>query len=189
MPPLSRADARRLAEEVRREYGYSPRDVFDPWAVAGSYGITVVPLTRCGGPNDAVRHFTGPRREALSAFLVPDGTGWVIGENDSHDLVRRRANVSHELGHVLCEHRGTSLLLPDGNCRDGNPTREREAHEVMGELLVPSTAVIGMVVRGVDDDRIADHFRVSVQMARWRANVSGARQIAARARNRRRRTG
>jgi hypothetical protein len=59
----------------------------------------------------------------------------------------------------------------------------------MGELLVPSTAVIGMVVRGVDDDRIADHFRVSVQMARWRANVSGARQIAARARNRRRRTG
>jgi hypothetical protein len=177
---MTKAELRRLAAEARLEAGFQPTDPFDPWAMADQYGIPIVALTECGCAPDALRHFSEDRSDALSAILVPDGNGWAISENNTHDLTRRRSNIAHELGHVLCEHRGVGLLQPDGTCRAADETKENEAHEVMGELLVPSGQAIRMAVRGRDDQFIADHFRVSLQMARWRVNVSGARTIAKR---------
>jgi hypothetical protein len=184
---MSRADAKRLAAEVRLDAGFRPAQSFDPWGFADHYGVPVVPISDSGCAPEALAHFRELRAEVLSAVLVPDGTGWVILENDSHDTRRRRSNLSHELGHMVCEHQGVSLLSPDGQCRMADEGKEWEAHEIMGELLVPSAEAIRLAVRGHSDTAIAEHFQVSPQMARWRVNVSGARTIARRSSSRPRR--
>jgi hypothetical protein len=176
----TKADLRRLAAEARLETGFQPAEPFDPWAMADHYGIKVIPLTESGCGPAALQHFSADRSDVLSAILIPDGNGWTISENDSHEMTRRRSNVAHELGHVLCEHRGVGLLQADGSCRAADADKENEAHEVMGELLIPSGQAIRMAVRRRNDQFIADHFQVSLQMARWRVNVSGARTIAKR---------
>jgi Zn-dependent peptidase ImmA (M78 family) len=80
--------------------------------------------------------------------------------------------------HVLLEHRFTTVLVREGdNCRNSDRDQELEAAELSGELLVPADAARSMGRRGLSDEEVARSFAVSVEMARWRMQISGARKI------------
>lgn len=180
-----KAEAKRLALEVRGELGVSVFAPMNPYALAELYGIEVFDLRHPSLPADAVQHFTGPRAASFSAALLSVGTGCVIIENHVHSWARRRSTMAHEMAHVLLEHEFGLLLSDGGNCLSSNTVIEQEAAELSGELLVPCDAARTAAFRGWTDASVARYFRVSMRMARWRMNVTGARRIACRSRAKR----
>jgi Zn-dependent peptidase ImmA (M78 family) len=58
--------------------------------------------------------------------------------------------------------------------------QEDEAAEIAGELLVPFDAAKKLARRKATNDEVALQFGVSVELARWRMDSTGARIIAQR---------
>ncbi|WP_199430848.1 ImmA/IrrE family metallo-endopeptidase [Qaidamihabitans albus] len=182
-----KAEARRLALEVRDELGIGVFTPLDPYALAELYGIEVHDLRDPSLPTEAVRHFTGERPDSFSAALVAVGTGSVIIENHVHDPARRRSTIAHEMAHVLLEHEFGLLFTDDHGCRTSSATVEHEAAELSGELLIPCQAARMAAFRRWTDVSVARYFRVSERMARWRMNATGSRTVVRRCTNKWRR--
>lgn len=178
-----KAEAKRLALDVRAELGIDVFAPLDPYALAELYGIEVCDLSHPALPADAVRHFTGPAAPTFSGALLAVGTGRVIIENHVHEPARRRSTIAHEMAHVLLEHEFGLLLTGDQLCRSSASAVEQEANELAGELLVPRDAATVAAFRGWTDASVARYFRVSESMARWRMNTTAARRIACRSRS------
>lgn len=60
---------------------------------------------------EALHHFIVTNSAVFSGALVPLDHGAVFVENGSHPLVRRRSTTSHEIAHVVLEHRFTTTLV------------------------------------------------------------------------------
>lgn len=171
-----KADARRLAAELREEVGRDLCEWFDPYEFAELYGIRVYRLSEldCLGAN----YFRTAGESMFSGALIRNGTGALILENDAHALTRRRATLSHELAHVVLEHEFSAELQCHESGVVGNDDQESEATWLAGELLVPHAAAYLRARNGMSDRDVADEFRVSLAMAKWRMNHSGARRVA-----------
>lgn len=130
----------------------------------------------------AAAHFAVTKPAAFSGALVPVGTGAVILENDAHDRRRRRSTAAHEMAHWVREHPFTAPLMASSErgCRIGNRDQETEATELAGQLLIPVDGAVRLAFRGATDEDAAERFDVSIEMARWRMNGSGARTVARR---------
>lgn len=173
-----KAFARRLAPELRTEIDLDQDDAFDPWRLAEKYGVDVYGLGDIDCSPEARHHFAVSRPECFSGALVPMGTGAVILENTAHPSVRRRSTTSHEMAHVVLEHQFSASLVNERGCRNADPEQEAEAAELAGELLVPFPAALRLARTRADDESVAEVFGVSVDIARWRMNGTGARKIA-----------
>lgn len=178
-----KAAAKKLSLELRAEVGLKPNDPFDPYQMAELYGIQVHRLSELECSEEARNHFMDINPSALSGALIPIGSKLAILDHDGHSVARRRATLSHEISHVVLEHHfSNSALLDSTGCRTSDPEQEAQATELSGELLVPFSAALAMAHRGHDDATVGMTMGVSVEFARWRMNVSGARKIASRSR-------
>lgn len=172
--------AKKLAIELRQEIDLDAHQPFAPYQLAELYGIQVVTLSELDCSDAAHQHFGVAQREVFSGALIPNGTGAVMLENDAHPLVRRRSTASHELAHVCLEHVFAGSLVNEKGCRSSDPEQEDEATELAAELLVPTVAAQRLGRETASDEAVAEHFNVSIEMARWRMRMSGARIMAAR---------
>lgn len=173
---------REVAEEERADLGLSPFEPLDPYRLAAEHGIPVYPINEladCLESEAAVRHFTAVRPAAWSAALIPLASHRLIIENTEHHLNRRRSSVAHEVGHHLLEHEFTEVLLTEDGCRRFEPTREKEATFLAGELLIPTRAAKRAAFDGKTNTQVAEAFGVSEQFAQMR--MAGARVMAQRA--------
>ncbi|GAA2552216.1 hypothetical protein HD598_000424 [Neomicrococcus aestuarii] len=174
-----KTEAKRLALELRTEIGLGAHAPFDPYAFALEYGIAVVRLSELDGA--AREHFLKEQGSALSGALIPDGTGAVILENDAQPLTRRRTTMCHELAHVVLEHSFGVSLSDERKCGLGGQ-QEEEADWLSGEMLIPHDGAFRLARANATDERAAQVFDVSLAVARWRMNHSGARKVMQRAR-------
>ncbi len=176
----NKAACKRLAAELRAEIDLNPMEALDPWQLAELYGIEVIPLSTLAVDSVVREHFTVARPEVFSGALVPYGNGAVIVENDSHPSARRRSTMGHELAHVFGEHKFGTSLVNDRGCRLADQVQESEAAEIAGELLVPFEAAKLLARRKATNEEAALQFGVSVDLARWRLDATGARLMAQR---------
>ncbi|WP_326959276.1 ImmA/IrrE family metallo-endopeptidase [Amycolatopsis sp. NBC_01286] len=179
-----KAKAKRLALEVRKEIDLGPTEEIDPYALAEEYGVDVLTLAESGLPAEAAEYFTTDGSAKFSAALVPFGAGCYVVENHTHNLCRRRSTMAHEMAHVILEHEFKLLITDDKGCRSSSSVVEEEAAEFSGELLVPWEGARWAAFKRWTDDEVANHFNVSIEMARWRMNSTGVRRFAERARKR-----
>ncbi len=177
---VNKAACKRLAGELRTEIDLDPMDALDPWKLAELYGIEVFSLSLLPVTSDVRNYFMNVRPDCFSGALVPLGTGAVIVENDSHPLVRRRSTMGHELAHVFGEHKFGTSLVNERGCRLADQAQEAEAAEIAGELLVPFEAAKQLARRRATNEEVALQFGVSIDLARWRMDATGARLIARR---------
>lgn len=175
-----KAEAKRLALELRAELDLDAHVPFDPYAFASEYGIEVVRLSELSCAER--QHFLKQDGSPFSGALVPMGTKLIILENDAQRLSRRRTTMCHELAHVVLEHVfGISLASDERKC--GLPrAQEEEADWLSGEVLIPSDGAFHLARAGATDEDAARTFDVSLAVARWRMNQSGARKVMNRAR-------
>ena len=87
--------------------------------------------------------------------------------------------MCHELAHGLLLHPPTPALNDQG-CRNWSREIEDEANWLSGVLLVPDEAALATVKNGLDLKQAALRYGVSVDLIRYRINVSGARKRVAR---------
>lgn len=174
-----KAEARRLALELRSEIGLDAHVPIDPYALAKQYGVPVVALSQL--PCEERHHFL-QADGTFSGALIPIGTGRAILENDAHRPSRRRTTMCHEMAHVVLEHDfGMSLSLDERKCGLGG-VQEEEADWLSGEILLPTDGAFRLATRDASHSDAATAFDVSLAVARWRMNASGARTVIGRAR-------
>lgn len=167
-----------IVAEERTELGVRRRSRFDPYVLAEHHGLDCIEIGLL--PDEfcreaAVQHFLRDRQAAWSAALVPLGTARIILENDSHSMARRRASVSHEIGHFLLEHDFDDVLLTDDGCRHFDKRLEKQADYFACELLLPEKDAVWAGFQDWTDEDVAEYFDISVKFAGWR--MSGARKI------------
>lgn len=177
-----KTEAKALALELRAEIGIDAHVPFDPYVFAAEYGIPVVRLSDLEG--DARDHFLRTRGGALSGALIPNGSGFVILENDAQLMTRRRTTMCHELAHVVLEHQFGVSLSDERKCGLGGD-QEAEADWLSGEMLIPNDGAFRLARANATDEQAARAYDVSLAIARWRMNHSGARKVVQRARAKR----
>jgi hypothetical protein len=189
---LSKAKISRRAIEIRKvDLGLTEYERLCPYELAREHGVAVYPLDElvaAGCPEESVSFFTTERPGAWSAALVPTGTGQFIVENTAHLLRRRRSNIAHEMAHLLLEHEFDRILFSTdnkgGGCRNpASRDMESEAAELGAELLLPLPAARQAAKQNKTDEEVAELYDVSVQLAAWRMNATGARIFAQRLAN------
>jgi hypothetical protein len=189
MKKLSKAEISRRAVEIRKtDLGLTEYQHLCPYELARQHGVAVYPLNElvaAGCPEESVGFFTTERPEAWSAALVPSGTGQFIVENTVHLRRRRRSNIAHEMAHLLLEHEFDRILFSTndkaGGCRNpASKDMEWEAAELGAELLLPLAAARRAATLNKTNEEVAELYDVSVQLAAWRMNATGARIFAQR---------
>lgn len=175
-----KTEVKRLALELRAEIGLDAHVPFDPYAFAREYGIEVVALSQLSC--DERHRFLKPDGSSFSGALIPTGTGVIILENDAQRLARRRTTMCHEIAHVVLDHDfGVSLASDERKCGLSG-MQEQEADWFSGEILIPSDGAFRLAMRDASDSDAAATFDVSLAVARWRMNGSGARKVIDRTR-------
>ena len=102
--------------------------------------------------------------------------------NTSHSESRIQSDIMHEIAHVLLGHKmeeiDTSLGLP---LRKYDQTQEDEAEWLGGCLQLPKTALLKYYVyKNCTVEQIAETFKASVAMTKYRIGVSGVAVIKSR---------
>lgn len=170
----------RIALETRAELGLGNLDLLDPLSLAEFLDIPVLGLSSLQSQEPAgTHHFLQEDPQAFSAVTVFSGPKRLVVHNDAHESGRQASNIAHELSHGLLQHAPTPALDSMG-CRDWDQVIEDEAQWLAGALLITEEAAIWTVRQGLDLSQVAQRFGVSVDMARWRINMTGARKRVSR---------
>jgi Zn-dependent peptidase ImmA (M78 family) len=175
-----KTEATGLAAEIRREICLTAYEPLDPWSLAAHLEIPVWTLSSY---RDAIPcatdYLLNSEDGAFSAVLAFDGLARVIIHNDAHALTRQRADISHELAHALLLHQPHPA--PTEGRVEFDLAQEEEAKWLGGVLLVPDEFCVACARRSIRVETAAEEMGVSVQLMRWRFNMSGARRRAQRA--------
>lgn len=166
-----------LSVKVRRRLALSPVDRLDVRRLAALYDVPIVPFDQLPTATEAVRYFTETHRTRLSGLVVPVNGQQVILFNPADGDERFVSTITHEVSHCLLDHQSELRLTGEETCLSGHPDQEDEAAWLGGELLVPRDAARCMVFRGIGEDAAAAMYGVSIEMARWRMNICGGRQM------------
>lgn len=175
-----KTEASDLAREVREELGLGSLEGLDPWALASHLEISILALSDLAKDHSAILHLLHVETDVFSAATVFCGVQRTIVHNDGHSLQRQHSNLTHELAHGLLMHPPKPALDAIG-CRDWDPAIEAEADWLAGELLVTKEAAMQVALKKWTEQSAALKLGVSVEMIRFRVNMTGARKIVQRA--------
>lgn len=175
-----KADANRMAREVRGELGLAPTAPLDPWRLAEHLDVPVLALSvlAAGAPR-AVAQFQEVDPSEFSAVTVFAGRRRLVVYNDVHTRGRQSSNLAHELAHALLLHPAAPALDTNGR-RVWRDELEEEADWLAGSLLVPDEAAFALAQGRIAVDLAAGRYGVSEAMMRFRLNVTGAAKRVAR---------
>lgn len=178
-PRWTQKEMARIAAEERASLGLGLMDPLDPYMLAEAWGLPVYPISSLGGgdcPESTIQHFMTTSSKRWSAALVPVGAGRIVIENDSHQTVRRRSSLAHEMGHHLLEHPFPAGVLGADHEDLYSKVVERQALYFSGELLAPTEACNKLAFRGDSNAEVAERFGISSQMAQMQ--MKGPRAYA-----------
>lgn len=177
-----KAEAERLAVEMRDELGLTVYQRLDPRELAQYLEIPVLTLgdleARHPETSEAIRVLHGEDASSFSGLTLFDGSRRAIVHNEAHTPGRQASDIAHELSHGLRMH--PPAPIHDGRgCRKWNADHEDEANFLAGALLIPAKAAWGLAKRRKSLDEAAWQYGCSVEMVRWRINITGAGRLLA----------
>lgn len=178
--------AEELAEDIRTELGLSNLVRLDPLRLLAHLQIPALSLTQLTEllPQDAslresVAVLQSEDQSSLSAVTVFRGHRRLIVFNDKHPAGRRCSDLCHEAAHSLLLHPPAPPLDEHG-CRAWDANLEEEADYLAGALLIPGKGARYAAKADWSLEHMATRFGCSVDMARWRNNVSGGQRLRTR---------
>lgn len=178
-----KTQAERLATDIRHRHGCPDDEAVLLDAVAAELGAEIVPAD-CLVERARLEELNTLQSDAFSAatFRRPSG-GRVIVYNPLHAEGRSRSNQAHELAHLILDHKVRTLervgALKFLTC---DVEQEEEADWLGGCLLLPRPLLLKAAFRGMNSAQIAETYKTSEPMARFRLNASGVLVQVGRAR-------
>jgi len=175
-----KAEAERIAEEVRGEMGKRPSDPVDAFDLARHVGATV----RCADEltsREKLETLEEIQPAAFSACTFTIGDKHVIVYNPLASAGRTQSDVAHEVSHIMLKHDMKSVETIGGltffTC---DAEEEQQANWLAGCLLLPRRLLYVAARRGLGGAEIAETYNVSEQMASYRLRATGVlRQLSA----------
>ncbi len=178
-----KAEAERIATEVRDELSLTSTCRLDPHLLAKHLGIPVLKIKDClrvAGNGACIKHLMHGDPDSFSAITVFFRVRRYIVHNEGHATTRQANNIVHEIAHCLLEHPPAPVTDHKG-CRCWNKTLEDEANWLAGAILVPREGALKLARSGETIASIAENFGVSEQLCKWRIYQTGvAQQLRAR---------
>lgn len=171
------------AVDLRRALDLNPQDPLAAEQLASHLGVFLV------GPHD----IPGMDAVTLWQLLSTDPSSWsaltisvgdqpVIIRNTEHAKTRQQSDLMHELAHLLCKHEPSMVLQISEfpyPLRDYDEEQEAEASWLGGCLQLPRPALLWAARRQLSEAAMVLHFGASVDLIRYRRQVTGVtRQLA-----------
>ena len=172
-----KAEAERLAEDVRGDMGLAPDEPAVPRAVAAHLGVEV----RMGDELVSRARFAELEQIQPGAFSActfrPSAERVVVVLNPLSSDARRNSDLAHELAHVLLNHELSRLeRVADLSFLVCDADQEEEAAWLSGCLLLPRLLLLSHLRRGVTAHDLAAQLCISEHMVTYRINVTGVRR-------------
>lgn len=170
-----KAEAERIATQVRSELSLTPTCRLDPYLLAQHFCIPVLTIRQCLRVSESkgrIKLLLAEESDSFSAITLFFGPRRVVVHNESHAATRQANDIVHEISHCLLEH-PPAPLTNDHGCRYWNETFEDEADWLSGALLVPRKGAYSFAYKGMSIEEIAANYGVSTQLCRWRVYQTG----------------
>lgn len=176
-----RADAERMALQIRQDMRLRPFDPLDLRALAAKHGIDIVAADSLV-PRADLEELERLQAFAFSACTFDVDGAQVIVVSPLRSAARQTSDIAHELAHILLGHQLTEIREIAGiTFRTCRTDQEEEATSLGGTILLPRPLLIRAVGRGMSIDQIARAYGVTADMARFRVNTTGVmKQLSAR---------
>jgi hypothetical protein len=174
----------KAAAGYRRDLGLRRDHRLDPFVLASHLRVLVITPGQLSDLNPAaLQRLVETDCDSWSAVtLIQNGRKLVI-LNSSHSQARQNSDLSHELAHIILEHKPTQAFFgPNGTLmmKEFNREQEQEAECLSSVLLVPRDALVALLPRS-DEAALAAHLGVSLEMLKMRRSVTGVdRQLGRR---------
>jgi Zn-dependent peptidase ImmA (M78 family) len=175
-----KAEAERLAQQVRSQMGLRQNEPMDSIKLAAHVGADIRPADQLT---------TLAKLQALEEIQPGAFSACTFTLNDRHIIVysplaspgRRNSDIAHEAAHLLLDHAVKVIQQVSGlsffTC---DPDEEQEANWLAGCLLLPRPLLYAAARRGRSSADIAQECGVSEQMAAFRLRTTGVlRQLGA----------
>lgn len=171
-----------IAKRYRRQLGVSLETALPYRQLAEELGVTVWAPGDVPGLDEAtVRQLSVTDPASWSAVTIALDSRHVVVVNTAQNRRRIPNNIVHELAHIILGHPAARVdISEDGHLwlttygRD----QEKEADWLAASLLLPREGLLSRFSRCRDIGATAKHFRVSVELARWRLHATGvSRQV------------
>ena len=159
--PGFKAEAERIALDLRGELGLGPADRLDPRALAAHLGIPVVPLPELGGDgatDASVARLLDPEA-GFSALTVCAGPRRLIVYNQRHPPGRRASSLAHELAHVILDHPAGPVFDQD-RARLWDEEMEAELEHMASHERVTPAKLLERLRRDGRDEMVAADIRI-----------------------------
>ncbi len=171
-----KAEAERIAVDVRKQLGLGIHDRMDPWAYAALIGVLVLEFAELDISAASALQLTKTDSDSWSGMTIKEGSVTAIVINPAHQLARSRNTLMHELSHIMLKHVPNSVQVsPTGLMllSDYSDDQEAEADWLAAAILIPRDALMQLRMKGKTREDISEVFGVSDPLCEWRLRTTG----------------
>lgn len=192
-----KAEADRHAASLRAATGCSDRESPSLAKIAVHLRVAILPADQLlgGGVDDllalhqtqagafSASTLSPPGRRRIVVYNSVDFEGRYLTPAEAKLDGRTRSNVAHEFSHLILGHDVRQVQkIAEHYFFTCNPEQELEANWLAGAVLLPRPLLVEAARRNLTNDQIAATHNVTVEMARFRMNATGAKMQVARGR-------
>jgi Zn-dependent peptidase ImmA (M78 family) len=168
-----KAEAERIALEVRGQMGHKSTDPLDARALARHLGAQIKSADELTSLTK-LQELEKLQAGAFSACTFTINDHHIIVYNPLATPARTQSDVCHEAGHLILHHNVKDIQTIGGvtffAC---DPDEEQEANWLAGCLLLPRPLSVSCVKRRMDAAAISWTYNVSQEMATYRLRATG----------------
>jgi len=166
-----------VAIQQRRELGLQSVDPLEPWRLAEHLEVQVwTPEQIPALDPSSLRRLVKEDPDGWSAVTIHLDSKDLIILNSAHRGGRPASDLAHELSHIIIDHKPSRVdITEDGllMLNTYNKDQEDEANWLTGCLLLPRDAVMLIRRQNMHSQSAARRYGVSLEMLRYRLNVTG----------------
>jgi hypothetical protein len=167
----------RTSAEYRQSLGLDGEYYFEPELLAREIGVTVIDIGDLPGlESPSIEQLTVADPQSWSAITVEASGHRVTVINPAHSESRRRNSLTHELAHVILNHKLADVGISEEGLliqQTSDPEQEEEADWLSATLLVPRDLLAKAYFQDQSADSCASMFGVSSELVTWRLRMTG----------------
>lgn len=170
----TRAD--KIAEDYRREMGLSIFKPLDAFKLASHLDVPVFSIADVFSGLDKTEEAAKLNETFNAVWLVNEDGDKIILHNETQTVFRQQSNLMHELAHIILGHtvsRETRFVCMLYGLHSYNKQQEEEAKYLGACLQITRPALLWVLKEGWSEKRISEYFNASVEMVRFRIQISG----------------
>lgn len=171
-----KAEAERVALDVRQSLGLEPMAPIDPWAYAAHLGVVVLDFNKLDLSSEHCQQLLKIDPESWSGLTLKEGGRHFVLINPA-DQKRRQCNtMMHEIAHITLKHVPKRVDVSAGGLMllsDYPADQEDEADWLAAAVLLPRDALHHHRSNGWTTGQICDVYCVSTELCNWRLRMTG----------------